>query len=301
MLQRIYSVADIAIIRLATIIVFIAFLFLIVSFKVKNIVLTQATLQGKQIVNIAYDKESYMVQFSSRLLQTLGTVLPASAIDSGMCNNFLTSYLTMNKSYLTFAVANLQGDIVCSSLPYVGTVNIKDRRYFQQAVKTGTFSLGEYQVGRITKAQSFNFGYPVKDENGKVQAVLINALSIDWFQNLIDTLYLPNNQWEFVITDYNGTVLASSNKKNIGKLGVNPTIFSHVLSASQTESNVIQDPDGKEKLYISKHLSEHKSSASLYMILTADLNKTYQKIDTIMLVSFLAISALFLLCLSRKT
>jgi len=81
------------------------------------------------------DKEKYMVDFSNRLLQTLSHVQPVSSLNSAICDNFLSSYLTTNKTYLTFAVANPEGDIVCSSLPHTGTVNIKDRRYFQQAIK----------------------------------------------------------------------------------------------------------------------------------------------------------------------
>ena len=73
-----------------------------------------------------------------------------------------------------------------------------------------------------------------------------------------------------------------------------------MLSGSQTESTVIKDPNGKEKLYVSKHLSENKSSASLYMILSVDVSDAYQKISTIMFIEFIAVSALLLLYTSKR-
>ncbi len=75
------------------------------------------------------------------------------------------------------------GDIFCSSVvsKISESINVRDRPHFGMAVRSGKFSVGEYQIGRLTGAAGINFAYPVKDETGRLLAVAFAGLNIETF------------------------------------------------------------------------------------------------------------------------
>ncbi len=66
---------------------------------------------------------------------------------------------------------------------------------------------GEYQIGRITRKASINFGYPVLDEADRVQAVVVAALDLAWLNQLAAEARLPRGS-TFTVIDRQGVILA---------------------------------------------------------------------------------------------
>ena len=100
------------------------------------------------------------------------------------------------------------GDVPASALPLTNTVNLADRPYFQRALSSRAFSMGDYQVGRISGKPSFNLGYPVLDPSGQVQAVVFAALDLDWVNRsdyALQKLLPEGATWTKI--DTNGTIL----------------------------------------------------------------------------------------------
>lgn len=80
------------------------------------------------------------------------------------------------------------------------------RAYFQRVLKSGEFSAGEYQVGVVTKQQSINFGYPIRDNAGQIQRVALTAIGLEWLGEFSQEADLPTDS-EFVLTDSEGMTL----------------------------------------------------------------------------------------------
>lgn len=85
--------------------------------------------------------------------------------------------------YRSMGLIQANGTIFCSSIISTGSkaINVADRDYFRMAVGTGKFSVGEYQVGRVTSGSGINFAYPVTDTKGQLQAVVFAGLNIETF------------------------------------------------------------------------------------------------------------------------
>jgi C4-dicarboxylate-specific signal transduction histidine kinase len=82
--------------------------------------------------------------------------------------------------YSNLGVIKPNGDLAASALSMTNTVNLADRSYFQRALSSRAFSIGDYQVGRISGKPSFDLGYPVFAPSGRIQAVVFAALDLDW-------------------------------------------------------------------------------------------------------------------------
>jgi serine phosphatase RsbU (regulator of sigma subunit) len=86
-------------------------------------------------------------------------------------------------------------------------VNLADRLYFELAIQSRNFVVGDYQIGRITGLPSVSYAYPLLDAAGNVEAVLFIAQSLDWLTMALAGLQLPSGA-VLIVTDRNGTVLA---------------------------------------------------------------------------------------------
>jgi signal transduction histidine kinase len=109
--------------------------------------------------------------------------------------------------YANFGAIRSNGEVFCSGLPLAGPVNLADRLYFRRALETRAFAVGEYQVGRITGKATVNLGYPIFDDENKVQGVVFAALDLAWLNDLAAKAGLPAGS-TLTVVDHHGIVLA---------------------------------------------------------------------------------------------
>lgn len=157
------------------------------------------------IANIFVAEDEHLIEDAHLILNVLAELPDVQGDDFEKCNNLMASIMRIDATYANFGVADAGGNIICNGLPFEGTVNVADRSYFREAMKTNDFSVGEYQIGRITKKASINFGHPTHDKSGSKRIVYI-ALDLEMANRLIPIDVLPE-QALFSLVDGNGTLL----------------------------------------------------------------------------------------------
>lgn len=85
-----------------------------------------------------------------------------------------------------FYWANRTGDLLISTNPSFSKVNIGDRPYFQQAVKTEHTTVSEPHTGRVTGRMIISLATPIVD-HGQLQGILIASLRLDEIEAQIKT------------------------------------------------------------------------------------------------------------------
>src|SRR3989441_1793372 len=134
--------------------------------------------------------------------------LPALRQPTGVtCHSILAARMGEFTYYANIGVADLNGNLVCSAVPFSGRVNLADRSYFWRAVATADFAIGEYQVGRVTGKGTINFGYPMLDASGRVTGVVYAALELAWLNDFAANADLPPGS-SVTVLDRKGTILA---------------------------------------------------------------------------------------------
>ncbi len=147
-----------------------------------------------------------LIDAARELLTALARLPAVREGNRAACAALFADLLAQYPSYANLGVIDPAGNVICSGLPgvmpYAG-----DRAYFRGAVETRGFAIGDYQVGRISRKAAINFGYPVLDESGGVQAVVFSALDLGWLGQVAVRAELPRDSMLTVI-DRNGTILA---------------------------------------------------------------------------------------------
>lgn len=121
------------------------------------------------------DHENDM-EATRRFLMTLARLPVLQNRDAAACNKLFRELLRDNQHYSTIAAADREGRMFASALPF-GSINLRQKKYFQEAVRTKTFSAGEYSIGQISGRAVLPFAYPVTDSGGRVTGVV--AVTID--------------------------------------------------------------------------------------------------------------------------
>ncbi|MBD5804322.1 Non-motile and phage-resistance protein [Azoarcus sp. Aa7] len=125
------------------------------------------------------------------------------------CSALLARAQAALPEFLTLGLAVPEGPVRCGSRPGVNAITAAGRPYFQRALETREFAVGEFQIGRATGRPSINFAYPLSDDGVAVAAVLIAPVSTTAFVEFVADTRLPAGT-RLTLIDRNGTVVARS-------------------------------------------------------------------------------------------
>lgn len=168
-----------------------------------------ASFANQEAVNLlhlaSYDYERALEKVE-QLLMVLAEVPELYDPRSSRCDQFLDKIRTQYPIYANLGVIMKDGEAVCSAIPLATNVNLSDRLYFSKVIRSKKFSIGEFQIGRITKKPTVNFGYPLLDSSKNIRAVLYAAIDLDVLKQLTIKAGLPM-QASFFILDENGKFL----------------------------------------------------------------------------------------------
>lgn len=186
--------------------------------------------------------------------------------DPAACRTGLADFVRRYSPYLNnIIITNLNGDTICSVAPGDGSVNFADRPWFQRVLQARDFTVGEYQVGRITGKPRINFAHPILDENGQVKQVLSIAMDLNWLNELATAANLPAGS-TFTVIDRNGTVLARQpdGERWIGQSLPGQPMVNAVLTRGEGEADVA-GLDGVPRLFVFTAVEHATGDRDLYV------------------------------------
>jgi steroid delta-isomerase-like uncharacterized protein len=132
--------------------------------------------------------------------------LPEVKAGGESCNALFADMLTQFPRYTNLGVIAPDGIVSCSGVPAQPGVYLGDRAYFQQAVATEGFVVGEYQIGRITNEPGLNCGFAIVDASGQLTGVVYAALDLDSLGQFAAQARLPEGAF-LTVLDRSGRVL----------------------------------------------------------------------------------------------
>src|SRR5499427_3554094 len=277
--------------------------------QLRKALVQEDAMRLSRLVSAGYER---LIEDARQLVVSLARLPAVRDRNRAACNAVFTDLLTQHSSYVNLGVVDADGSVLCSALPIADPVYLGDRVYFRRALETRDFAVGEYQVGRITRQATVNFGYPVLDDAGDVRAVVFAALDLAWLSALARQAGLPARSILTVI-DRHGTILSRypDEGKWVGQLMPEPLVLNTILS--QQGNGTIDAPgtDGIPRLFSFAPFGSAAQSANAYVsvgipaaVAFAGINQRLARnIATLGLVTGLALVVAWLggnLCIVRQ-
>ena len=242
---------------------------------------------------------SRVVEGTHQLLITLSQIEAIRDQEISNCQAFLAQLKTRFPQYSNIGVIDTNGIITCSAVPSATPIQVSDRGYYQRAIKTRDFSIGDYQVGRITGKPAVNFGYPILDLNRSLRGVVYAGIDLLWLPKLAEGNQLPA-EISFSLVDQNGVILTHTpDPQNwIGKKITDPALLRAVQSGSQG-TVLTTGPDGVKKLagYI-RLVNSSNSAGGVSIILSEPVSAAYANANHLLATNLIIFAVIALLSIS---
>jgi PAS domain S-box-containing protein len=167
---------------------------------------TRAKADALTLSHLAARQHEELIEATRRTLLSLAQLPEVRSNAPAVCSARLTTLLEDYQGYNNFAVADIAGNLFCSTPPLNQPVNSADRTWFRQAVQTRGFTVSDYQLSWIDDTPVIVFSYPVIDTMGRIQAVVSASLDVAQLNQIAAGTDLSSGT-TLLIIDRNGTIV----------------------------------------------------------------------------------------------
>lgn len=198
------------------------------------------------------------------------------SLDSADCSGLAQRLLQSMDDFANLGAALPDGTVFCSASPSSTRVSVGDRAWFKDALATEGITSGEFVTGRISRNQGMVFGYPVRDDQGRLKAILFAAIQINWFDRLIAEFMLPDG-WNAFWLGGDGAVLSYHPATSRPQANLEQAApFLQALREGRRLSE-LEGLDGNRRMY--GIAAPNFSRSPLLVAIGAPLDRTVARID----------------------
>jgi signal transduction histidine kinase len=136
------------------------------------------------------------------LLMTLAKSSEVRSLDVAACRVLLADILARNSAYVSLSLADSSGHILVAA-PDVFAQDIGENKYFQDAMRIGAFTVGDYTLLKTERRVVVQFAQPITGIGSNPVGILVAAFDLSYFGSLFFDTHLPERS-VFTLTDANG-------------------------------------------------------------------------------------------------
>ncbi|WP_173931865.1 sensor histidine kinase [Chelativorans sp. Marseille-P2723] len=197
-------------------------------------------LQQAQMVSLEMER---IISGAEGLLLSLKLSSTIQEFESQDCERYLAAVQAELARFLGFAVADSEGTVRCASTTVMEPLQIRDRPYFQEAVETGGFVVGEFSRSKFGELSSLPLALAMKDGAGNVIGVIMTEINPDWLRGRLEERNLTEGS-SITVTDRSGVIIAREPfpERFVGTSV--PEHFLKLVGAFRPGSLLLDDQDG---------------------------------------------------------
>lgn len=267
--------------------------------RVQRLVATEAAHENlSRIASLTASDVSGVIEGAQQLLGGLAQFREIRSDNSAACGAVMAKLLTMYSFYSTLGVASPDGNVICSAVPLTNSVTVTDRSWFRHALQARDFTVGEWQVDRLTGKPSLNFASPIADEAGHVQSVVFAALDLRYLNRRIGLVRLPDGA-TLVVMDRQGTILARSPEPEwLGRPVAESLPLKSVAAYRGQGTAEIADTNGVLHIYAFSPIGGKRGTADAYVSLSIPTDIALADANTQLAHNLLGLTVVSLLALA---
>ena len=205
--------------------------------------------RSQDMMELAAREEGRVIGQTHQLLLALAESSQVRSGNRRDCQKLLDELLGSYPRYANLGVIGTNGAVLASAYPMMEPANQSNRPFFRRVLATRALAMGDFADGKAANQFTIDFGYPVFDATGQVQAVVLATLDLDWVSHFESALpaQLPKGA-TLAEVDRNGKILACypSSEKWIGQSFPDRSLLKTVFGedhgvVESTSSNGIPD------------------------------------------------------------
>ena len=199
------------------------------------------------------------------LLMTLAKSSEVRSLDATACRALLTDMLARNSAYVSLSLADSSGQILVSA-PDARVPDMGETKYFQDAMRTGAFTVGDYTLLETERRVVVQFAQPITGIGSNPVGILVAAFDLSYFGSLFFETHLPERS-VFTLTDAKGMRLTRfPETKKYTWVADLPQMVARMSGRDEEGTFLEIGVDGVSRLYSFKRLHFQGASFPYLMI-----------------------------------
>ncbi len=154
-----------------------------------------------RMLNLAQERQ---IEASRQVLAVIADLARQGNGSPEFCQQVLTNQLRRFRQYNFILVVDQNSQVTCNVMG-VDFEDLHNRRWFQYALSSKQFTVGEYRISPFTGLAELLVAYPFEASDGSLR-VMIAALNLDWLRETFRQSSLPP-QSVMTLTDATSIVL----------------------------------------------------------------------------------------------
>jgi signal transduction histidine kinase len=202
---------------------YLLFLFLLIFIPLFTIIFFNAREQKKsleqivtsgvtQMVNNLTEQQKFFEANTRQLLIVLSRLNEIRNLDTSSINLMLASLVLENPNYASMILVDAGGNLIASNKGFQ-KINVSDRKYYKDVVKTKCFAVGEYIQDRLAHRPALHYAYPVLNSDSTIKSILVLSFDIKYYDNVLKSLH-GRKDVDFAFVDHCGKILYCSSDSN---------------------------------------------------------------------------------------
>jgi len=202
----------------------------------------RALAQAQTIAESQASRDQAAEQLLTALVKTVALRDPSSPACSAYIRNVMDAGINV---YINLGVIDTSGVVTCGNDPIMG-LQVADRPFFQRAMASRTFSIGELITGRRTGRPLLNYTLPVFD-GAELRGIATASLNVEWLaQSLGRIAGVPGSG--LALIDRTGAVIAKQPRDGWFGDRLDAETLRQIQGSNQTHL-VRAGPDGRMRHY----------------------------------------------------
>jgi HAMP domain-containing protein len=143
---------------------------------------------------------------NSRQLMTAMAKYPNIPDHEAECTSYFKSVIADIPIYREAAIIDTDGKFHCSTIPIPPTLDVRDRIYFFEPLKTGKLTVGTITQGRVTHSTSIHLSMPYRDADGSIRGVIVLILNPGKLAEILPA-YPWRSEHRLIVLDREGSLV----------------------------------------------------------------------------------------------
>jgi PAS domain S-box-containing protein len=255
----------------------------------------QAQADALRLARVSATRHEQLIEGTRQTLIALSRFPAVRNGEAQACHALFADLLDQYPYYTNLTALDLDGDVFCSAIPLTKPVNAADRPWFQRVRQTRTFTISDYQIGRITYRPILTTAYPITDEDDGLLGIVTIGIDIAWLNQLVAATPRPEGA-SFTVLDRAGTVLARAPDPEawVGRSAAGTPLFSALQAQHGSGTTITLGLDGLTRLFGFTPLGDTEELAA-YLVVGIPTAQVFAETDRILVRSLIALSAIAVL------
>jgi diguanylate cyclase (GGDEF)-like protein len=205
--------------------------------------------QATEMAKRGVDAQREIITNARALLQAIARADVPAVTKGEACNRYLSDFAADIPWLKGLSIVGANGRVMCATTRQAVGLDVSDRAYFRNAMRSQQFTLSNYLVERVRGSPAIMAAFPAVSAHDGSRSIVLGAVDLGWVGRLAESLGQSSGA-VVLIVDARGTLLAAyPNRESwIGKSFVNRPLVIDMLTRDEGTAT-LTGLDGARRIY----------------------------------------------------